>query len=83
MSWTSILTALTLTLITAILVIIYGWDFWTAFEVMVAFSAGLILVLLAALMWMSPQGDRARLLQVFRITILRELAALWKTLRFK
>ncbi|MGA8864351.1 MAG: hypothetical protein WBM09_11660 [Gallionella sp.] len=83
MSWTSILTALTLTLITAFLVIIDGWDFWKAVEVMVAFSGGLTLVLLAVLTWMVPQPDRASVFQVFKAEIRKELAALWKTLRFK
>lgn len=83
MSWTSILTALTLTLITAILVIIDGWNFWMAFEVVIAYSGGLILMLLATLLWLIPQPDRARFLRVVRMTCLKELAALWKTLRFK
>ncbi len=83
MSWTSILTTLTLTLITAILVMIYGWNLWMAFEVVVAFSGGLILMLLAALLWLTPKPDRAKFLQVVRMTCLKELAVLWKTLRFK
>lgn len=83
MSWITILTALTLTLTTAILVVIYGWELWMAFGVVVAFSMGPILLLLAVLMWLSPAADRAGIWQGFKVAFRTELAALLKSLRFK
>lgn len=83
MSWTSILTALTLSTTSAILVIIYGWELWQAFSVVAAFSVGLILMLLAILMWMSPAQDRASVLQVVKVGFLKEFEALLKNLRGK
>ncbi len=83
MSWMTILTAMTLAATTAILVLIYGWELWTAFGVVVAFSMGPILLLLAVLMWLSPAADRASIWQGFKVAFRTELAALLKTLRFK
>lgn len=83
MSWTSILTALTLAATSAILVIIYGWGLWQAFSVVAAFSVGLILMILAMLMWMSPAQDRASVLQVVKVEFLKEFEALLKSLRWK
>ncbi len=83
MSWITILTSLTLAAITAILVVIYGWEFWMAFEVVVAFSLGPILLLLAILIWLSPAEDRAGVLKGFKVAFRMELAALLNALRFK
>lgn len=83
MSWTSILTALILAISMVIMVIIYGWGLWQAFFVMVSISVGLILMILAMLMWMSPAPDRASVLQVFKVEFLKEFEALLKSLRGK
>lgn len=83
MSWTSILTALTLATFMSVLAIIYGWGLWQAFFVMVSISVGLILLILAMLMWMSPTPDRGRVLQVFKVEFLKEFEALLKSLRGK
>lgn len=83
MSWTSILTALTLATFMAIMVNIYEWGLWQAFFVMVSISVGLILMILAVLMWMSPAQDRASVLQVVKVEFLKEFEALLKSLRGK
>lgn len=83
MSWTSILTALILATFMSVLVIIYGWGLWQAFFVMVSISVGLILLILAMLMWMSPTPDRGMVLQVFKVEFLKEFEALLKSLHGK
>lgn len=56
---------------------------WRAFFVMVSILVGLILLILAMLMWMSPTPDRGRVLQVFKVEFLKEFEALLKSLRGK
>jgi len=83
MSWTTILTMLVLAVTSAVLVIIYEWEPWQAFAVVSGGTTLVSLVLLAALLKLSPPSDRAGLWLVITTEMWKELKSVLTMFRGK
>ena len=80
MSWTTILTALSLAAGTAYLVIIEQWSYGAAASAMLSIVFTLLAVLTAMILWLMPAGSRAGFFAMIMAETKSELKAIKRSI---